>query len=591
MRQERKRRRIGLQIKLNALSIISIILVSAGLALITYGVYCRKVDSIYIEQVERSALAVGTEGYLPYGYVVHFLEKIDTDEFRDVHRRAVEAEDETIIEEWMYQQPPVYYLQDQLEREGGESNVVNREYYTLLGNYRDFVEVLKSYISAFDVMDVYVQYVSEGVTYNLVDPNESLMIIGTPEEPIEAFSQYTGNDHIPATIYQYNGQWLCTACVPVKNDITEKDIIAQLCVDLDMNDVFDERQWFLINSATLIVVITLAVMAFSLLLTWRMATRPLKLLSKGAMDFAKGDAGISEEDVIQLPIRSNDEIGDLYFEIRSMQQRIVENTDRLTKITAERERTRTELSMAAQIQSSMLPRQFPPFPDRCEFDLYASMDPAKAVGGDFYDFFMTDDDHLCLLIADVSDKGVPAALFMMSAKILINYRARKGGSPGEILTEINEQISRGNESKMFVTVWIGILDVNTGSLTCSNAGHEYPAIRRQDGVFRIFKDRHDLMVAARPKIKYKDYELQMEPGDAIFVYTDGVPEANNASGEMYGMKRLENALNRTAGLSPEGILRAVHADVDAFVDGANQFDDLTMLCLEYRGKQSEKPAE
>ncbi|MBQ7535215.1 MAG: SpoIIE family protein phosphatase [Stomatobaculum sp.] len=587
MSQERKRRRIGLEMKLNILLIVSIILISAGLVLITYRVYCRKVDSIYLEQVERTASATAEQGSLPYGYVKLFRERFDSDEFREVHQKAVEADDEKIIEDWMRQQPPVYYMQEQLEEQGDEWDEETREQYTLLGNYESCADLLDSYRYSFNVKDVYLQYVSDGVTYNLVDPDESLMTIGTPEEPIDAFSQYMGNDRIPPTIYQYNGQWLCTACEPVINDLTGEEIIAQMSVDLDMNDVFRERRWFLLNSAALIAVITLVVMVSSVLLTRRLATDPLKLLSKGAMGFAKGDAGVSEDDVIQLPIRSNDEIGDLYHEIQSMQQRIVESTDRMTKMTAERERAYTELRMAAQIQSSMLPGKFPPFPDRSEFDLFASMDPAKAVGGDFYDFFMIDEDHLCLVIADVSDKGVPAALFMMSAKILLNYRAQMGGSPGEILTAVNAQISKNNDSKMFVTVWIGILDVNTGVLTCSNAGHEYPAIRGQDGVFRIFKDTHGIPVAIRRKIEYRDYELLLEPGDAIFVYTDGVPEAENASGEMYGMERLKNALNRTEGQSPEGILQAVRSDVDTFVDGANQFDDLTMLCLEYRGKQSD----
>ncbi|MBQ6509099.1 MAG: serine/threonine-protein phosphatase [Flexilinea sp.] len=250
--------------------------------------------------------------------------------------------------------------------------------------------------------------------------------------------------------------------------------------------------------------------------------------------------------------------------------------------------TQTELKTATDIQASMLPHIFPPYPDREEFDLFASMDPAREVGGDFYDFFLIDEDHLAVLIADVSDKGIPAALFMMSTKILINYRARKGGTPAEILTDINAQIARDNESKMFVTIWMGILDVNTGVLTCTNAGHEYPAVCGPDGVFRIFRDKHGLVVGAMETAKYRDYELMLHPGDRIFVYTDGVPEANNSDGELYGMERLEAALNRSAKESPEQILNDIRADVDRFVNGAKQFDDLTMLCLEYKGKQIRK---
>jgi sigma-B regulation protein RsbU (phosphoserine phosphatase) len=289
--------------------------------------------------------------------------------------------------------------------------------------------------------------------------------------------------------------------------------------------------------------------------------------------------------VIQLNLRTNDEISDLYHEIQSMESRIVDYTDHLTRVTAEKERVSTELRTASQIQESMLPHIFPAFPEREDFDLYASMTPAKEVGGDFYDFFLIDDSHLALLIADVSDKGVPAALFMMSAKILINYRAQEGGSPSEILNAVNAQICKNNKSKMFVTVWLGILDLNTGLLTCTNAGHEYPVLRGQDGRFRVFKDKHGLVLGAMARTRYRDYEIQMMPGDAIFVYTDGVPEANNTDGEFYGMERMEEALNQMADRDPKGILQGVKEDVETFTGEAMQFDDLTMLCLEYRGKQ------
>ena len=183
----------------------------------------------------------------------------------------------------------------------------------------------------------------------------------------------------------------------------------------------------------------------------------------------------------------------------------------------------------------------------------------------------------------MSDKGVPAALFMMSSKILINYRAQMGGSPGEILSAVNAQICRNNHSRMFVTVWLGILDLETGVLTCSNAGHEYPILRGQDGVFRVFKDKHGLVVGALARSKYRDYEIQMHPGDAIFVYTDGVPEANNADGAFYGLQRLEATLNSAPVNDPRSILEHVKEDVAAFTGEAKQFDDLTMLCLTYKG--------
>ncbi|MCR5664098.1 MAG: serine/threonine-protein phosphatase [Oscillospiraceae bacterium] len=245
--------------------------------------------------------------------------------------------------------------------------------------------------------------------------------------------------------------------------------------------------------------------------------------------------------------------------------------------------TQTELRTATQIQESMLPSVFPPYPDRSEFDLYASMDPAREVGGDFYDFFLVDDDHLCLVMADVSGKGVPAALFMMASKIILANNAKMGKTPAQILNDTNVSICSNNREEMFVTVWLGILEISTGRLTAANAGHEYPALRRADGSFELFKDKHGLVIGAMEFARYKEYELQLQPGDRLFVYTDGVPEATDAQTKLFGTERMLAALNEDAGGTPEEILKTVRRAVDGFVQGAEQFDDLTMLCLAYKG--------
>ena len=585
MNQKGSRRRFGLRRKMNIMLIVSILCIAVGLMMITYRVYCDKVDSMYFEKAELITRVFADN--IPGGHLVYLLDVIDTDEFKEARAEAEAAGDEEILRDWMRQQPPVFYEAEYYADADPLLDKDGDDIYTLYGNYKTILYELDDIKQMFGVESLYLQYYRDGVTYNIADPDESIMIIGTVEKPYEEFSKYAGNVYIPPTIYQYGKEWLLTSCLPIYDFDRNDDILSagMVCVDINMNDVMRDRHRFLINSMVFIAMYILAAIVISVLMIHKMVIKPLKVLSDGAMGFGNGDEGFSMDDVIRLPIRTNDEIGDLYRQIQSMQERIVDSTDRLTRVTAERERVGTELRMATNIQKAMLPSNFPPFPDRREFDLYASMDPAKEVGGDFYDFFMIDDDHLCILIADVSDKGVPAALFMMSAKILIDYRAKMGGTPGEILTAVNAEMSRGNVSKMFVTVWMGILDVNTGVLTCSNAGHEYPFIRSGDGVFRMFRDKHDIMVAVMERAKYKNYELTLQPGDAIFVYTDGVPEANNAAGEMFGMKRLEDALNRLADQTPEGILQGVREDVDAFVDGAQQFDDLTMLCMEYRGVQ------
>lgn len=248
----------------------------------------------------------------------------------------------------------------------------------------------------------------------------------------------------------------------------------------------------------------------------------------------------------------------------------------------EKERINTELETARKIQTGTMPTVFPPFPDRTEFDIFASMDPAKEVGGDFYDFFMTDDDHLCMVIADVSGKGIPAALFMMSAKIMISDFAGTEKSPAEILTAVNTKLGVNNPQKMFVTVWLGILEISTGKLTAANAGHEYPVIMQPNGKFEILKDKHGPMICFMKKFRYREYELELKPGAKLFLYTDGVAEATDDSQQMFGLDRLLAALNSQPDISAEQILKNVRSAVDSFVGDSEQFDDLTMMCLEYK---------
>jgi sigma-B regulation protein RsbU (phosphoserine phosphatase) len=243
-----------------------------------------------------------------------------------------------------------------------------------------------------------------------------------------------------------------------------------------------------------------------------------------------------------------------------------------------------ELSTARQIQESMLPHIFPPYPDRSEVNLFASMDPARDVGGDFYDFFFIDEDHLCLVIADVSGKGIPGAMFMMISKRIIEDSARQVHSPAEILYQTNEALCDSNQMDMFVTAWLGILEISTGKLTAANAGHEFPAIRRKNGSFELYKDKHSFVLGGMEGVPYKEYDLHIAPGDKLFVYTDGVPEATNAASEMFGEERLMRILNENRQAGPTELIQRVHEALDAFADGAPQFDDTTMLCLKYTGE-------
>ena len=585
----RQPRRRTMQMKLNVLVIGNILAVAVGLMAISYYIFCQRVDDNYNASAERAAEACANN--IEVEELEFFWNEIDTDSFRKIHELAVKANDEEIIREWMRSRPgwfSVMFEEEESrgedESEPGEDAQAETERWSLLDDYQQIQYALQAIEDYFDVDSAYYQIDVDGIAYNIADPKETLFYVGTAEAPIEEFSDYEDNSAIPPTVFRSEFGWLLTVIKPVVNPDTGATVgIAG--VDLNMTEIVRERYMFLRQSLVFVALLLVIAILSSIILLRRTAIRPLRELAGAAANFANEDRAYTENDVIQLNLRTNDEISDLYHEIQSMESRIVDYTDHLTRVTAEKERVSTELRTASQIQESMLPHIFPAFPEREDFDLYASMTPAKEVGGDFYDFFLIDDSHLALLIADVSDKGVPAALFMMSAKILINYRAQEGGSPSEILNAVNAQICKNNKSKMFVTVWLGILDLNTGLLTCTNAGHEYPVLRGQDGRFRVFKDQHGLVLGALARARYKDYEIRMMPGDAIFVYTDGVPEANNTDGEFYGMERMEEALNHVADLDPKGILKGVRENVEAFTGEAMQFDDLTMLCLEYKGKQ------
>lgn len=278
------------------------------------------------------------------------------------------------------------------------------------------------------------------------------------------------------------------------------------------------------------------------------------------------------------------EAGTLAKAFGEMAVNIEKYVENITAITAENERIGAELNVATQIQADMLPNIFPTFSARDEFDIFASMDPAKEVGGDFYDFFFTDENHLALVIADVSGKGVPAALFMVIAKTLIKNQALTGQSPKDILMTVNNQLCENNKAEMFVTVWLGILDIRTGLMTAANAGHEYPVICKEGGEYELFKDKHGFVLAGMEDSRYREYEVQLDKGDTLFVYTDGVPEATDSRKELYGTERLLNALNRNLTASCEETVEKVREDIDRFVGEAEQFDDITMLCFRLSGE-------
>ncbi len=378
-----------------------------------------------------------------------------------------------------------------------------------------------------------------------------------------------------------------TAMVPLKGSdgLTE----AILCVQRQMDAMTEVRNSFVKSVLLILLLLTGIVVIGQGFYLGRVLIRPIRTITAEAIRFS--DENRPAERKLVEDITNRDEIGRLAESIDRMEEQVGQYIDNIRRISGEKERIEAELSLAARIQEAMLPHNFPPFPDRHEFELYASMDPAREVGGDFYDFFLIDEDHLCLAIADVSGKGIPAALFMMICKTILQSCAMLGRSASEILTKANEGICSNNKTNMFFTVWIGILEISTGTLTAASAGHEYPVLKQPDGSFALYKDRHGLPVGAMDNARYKEYTLQLEPGTKMFVYTDGVPEASDSENNMLGIGRMIEALNRNPDAGPKELLDNVRQEIDRFVGGAEQFDDITMLAFTYLGTDKRENAE
>ena len=368
-----------------------------------------------------------------------------------------------------------------------------------------------------------------------------------------------------------------TTMVPVKD--SKGDVCALLCVQRPVSEMIGAIRPYLIFIVIGVFVMAGLISAIAARFLRKAIIRPVETVASETDRFAK-------ENTLGEPLGElsrYDVIKNLAGSIDSMETDMINYIENLKAVTAEQERLGAELSIAASIQQDALPDIFPAFPDRGEFDVYAMMDPAREVGGDFYNFFLVDDDHLALIIADVSGKGIPGCLTMMAVNILTEYEAMQGGSPAEVLASVNHTFYEHNRAEMFVTVWIGILEISTGKLTAANAGHKYPAICRKGSSFEVLKDKHGLVLGGMDGMQYKDYEIQLEPGDKLFVYTDGLPEATSSDMELFGMERMTYALNEVSEETPEGILKGVLERVNEFVGEAPQFDDLTMLCLEYNG--------
>ena len=384
--------------------------------------------------------------------------------------------------------------------------------------------------------------------------------------------------------------WLMTAMTPVLHE--DGTMAGYVMADISMNDVMNTRQTFLITLVGLLAAVAAVFLVTFLFILRRMVLHPIDLLTQATGDFIQSNeeelaAGTATVNV--PPIRTGDEVELLADSFRKMEEDMISYIREFMKATAEKERIGAELNVATQIQADMLPRIFPAFPERQEFEVYATMNPAKEVGGDFYDFFLVDDDHLAVVIADVSGKGVPAALFMVIAKTLIKNHAQNRETPGEVFTQTNAQLCEGNDAGLFVTAWMGVLEISTGKFVYVNAGHNPPLLKRAGGQYEWLKSRPGFVLAGMEGVPYRENTLELTPGDPLHLCTDGVTEATSSAQELYGEERLQAALNEASELPVSQLLPRIKNCIDTFVGDAEQFDDITMLGLQYhtRGEKAD----
>ena len=466
-------------------------------------------------------------------------------------------------------------------------------------DYKTILSVLSDFKASSEVYDIYLaMYDSQNnaIVY-IADPElspenhcEPGMWERTEHEGIKKFLNWNGTGMLYDIGKTENYGWMCTAGVSVRAQSGE--VTCFVLSDITLQNVISGIWRFVLQYT---IGLVLVILLFGFFLTRHLkktVVEPINAITEASRRYtADKKAGVQNTaHFTHLEVHTGDEIENLALTVKDMERDLQDHEQNLTRIAAEKQRISTELALANKIQTDMLPNIFPAFPDRDEFNIYASMTPAKEVGGDFYDFFFIDHDRLAMVIADVSGKGIPAAMFMVMAKGIIETQCMSGKTPAEILADVNKMICAKNHEKMFVTVWLGILDLRSGELTAANAGHEYPVIKEPDSDFEVMHDKHGFVIGGFKRMKYEDYIIKMKPGSKLFVYTDGVTEATDADDRLFGVERTVLSLNKAKNASPQTLLETVDADVREFAGDAEQFDDLTMMCVEYYGNHADRSA-
>ncbi|GHS90063.1 hypothetical protein AGMMS49957_14810 [Synergistales bacterium] len=459
---------------------------------------------------------------------------------------------------------------------------------TIDEDYKKMLKLLIDIKNRNDIMYLYVFLVRGTKAVYVMDADDEaplpLGYNGPMHEETYPYLDHLENGVPPFLNYE-DGEWLSSAYAPIFN--SRGEVAALVGVDISMDYVMARRKAYMQYFLSIMAVAMVIIITLSLKLMNRLIVSPIDKLAAAAGAFTARKGKSERYDAMEpytsaiaaLDIHTGDEIESLCAAMQTMSKDIMEYVKNITAITAERERISVELNAASRIQVSMLPRTFPPFPERKEFELHALIKSAKEVGGDFYDFFMLDHDHLAVVVADVSGKGMPAALFMVVSKTVIKEQIIMNDRLDRAFEEANRLLCEGNGEDMFVTAWAGVFEISTGLLTFVNAGHNPPLVRQGNGGFEFVQTAPELVLAVMPGVVYAQHEITLAPGDALFLYTDGVTEANDALGHLYGNERLKETLDEARDKQPEDLLNSVLSDIERFADGALQADDITMVGL------------
>ncbi len=380
-------------------------------------------------------------------------------------------------------------------------------------------------------------------------------------------------------------QYVYTGYIPIQNGKGEP--VATLAMDLSMGLVYSTIRTYIVIVLITSVVLTILFMVILSIFMDRRIIKPISSMEQSAQKFVRDSRNVTDPSLLnfeKIELKNNDEIMALADALDCMSEDLKNYMVNLLQESEDKQRMESQLHVAKQIQADLMPMTF--FPDRKDFELYASVVPANEIGGDLYDFFLIDDDHLGMVIADVAGEGIPEAMFMVVTKTLLKNQAIMGGKPSDIFYRINNQLCENNTSEMFVTAWMGILEISTGKVIAANAGHEYPIVRNPGESFELFRKKHCFVLGGFENTEYQDYEFKLEPGGCLFVYTDGIALAQNEEDELFGTERMLEVLNRTPDAAPEELFHNLIKGIDGFVGKAPQFDDITMLFLKL-GKSEE----